>query len=260
MRYRELLKFLALLCLLSVIARAGDVGYISCPSGEAYVYLYQSIDSFEVLSSLKCGERVEIIDPTDKVRVKVKSPNGKEGYLPHAAVIASAPGSQRRESIAPPNGTPSANVIPPRNIQQVSQPVPEFMARSSIQALGAKHTIPQGSRIYIEPMGGFESTLAAAFAKKQVPLVTVTDKAQAEYVIIGTTEEKKHSTGQKVGMTILLGWGGAAMTADQMKGSIQIVDVKTSAIVFAYTATKGDRAQSVAEACAKHVKGEAMVR
>jgi hypothetical protein len=259
MRYRERLAWLALMCLLtSASGRAGEVGYVTCPSGEGYVYLYQSVDSFQVLANLRCGEKVEIVDPKNTVRVKVKTLDGKEGYLPHSAVTAIAPGNQQqnKQTLAPLNTAMSASVAPSVSTQQPPQ-TPEFTSLSSTQTL-RKHMIHRRSRVYIEPMGGFESTLAAAFDNKQVPLVIVTDKSQAEYLITGTTEEKKHSTGQKVGMTILLGRGGAAMTADQMKGSIQIVDLKTSAIVYAYTATKGDRAQSVAEACAKHVKSEAL--
>src|SRR5260370_32085608 len=93
----KLLAPLAVLYVLAgVVARAGDVGYISCPSGEGYVYLYQTLTSFEVLANLRCGGKVEVVDPRSNVRVRVKTLNGKQGYLPHSATTASAPGSQQQ--------------------------------------------------------------------------------------------------------------------------------------------------------------------
>ena len=143
-------------------------------------------------------------------------------------------------------------------VQQASQ-APEASTTLHPIQIG-QHTIPQGSNVYIDAMDGFETPLAAALNKKKVPLVVVTDKTQAQYEITGTTEKKKHSTGLKIAAIALGGAMGAAATADQMTGSIQVIDLHSSAIVYAYTATKGDRPQSVAEACAKHIKDEAIAR
>lgn len=43
--------------------------------------------------------------------------------------------------------------------------------------------IKTGSTVYIEPMGGYETYLAAAIAKKHVPLIVVADKDKADYLI-----------------------------------------------------------------------------
>src|SRR5260370_4268973 len=51
--------------------------------------------------------------------------------------------------------------------------------------------IVRNSTVYIEPMEGFESYLAAAFQKKKVQLVPVADKDKADYIITGTSEDKK---------------------------------------------------------------------
>src|SRR5260370_32381605 len=108
-------------------------------------------------------------------------------------------------------------------------------------------------------MGGFDTALKAALEKKQVPLVVVTDKTQAEYEITGTTQEKKDSTGKKVGMTVLLGFGGLAATSDQMIGSIQIVGLKTATIVYPHTPTTTDSAQVLPDACTRRIKNEALI-
>ena len=40
--------------------------------------------------------------------------------------------------------------------------------------------IPPNATVYIEPMDGYETYLAAAFAKKHVPLTLVADKDKAD--------------------------------------------------------------------------------
>ena len=40
-----------------------------------------------------------------------------------------------------------------------------------------------GSTVFIEPMEGYEVFLAAAFQKRHVPIVVVTDKPKAQFVI-----------------------------------------------------------------------------
>lgn len=102
--------------------------------------------------------------------------------------------------------------------------------------------------VFIAPMNGFETYLAAAFDKKKVPLTVVADQTRAAYVITGTSEEKKP------GAMKMLVFG--QIHADNA-ASIQMVDQRTGAVVFAYAVNKkntlhGD--QTTAEACAKHLK------
>jgi len=97
-------------------------------------------------------------------------------------------------------------------------------------------------------MGGFENYLAAAFAKKKVQLVIVADKDLADYVIGGTSEDKK------------AGWAKIIFLGDihsDATASVTMVDKKSSAVLFAYAVNKkntwhGD--QTTAEACAKHLQ------
>ncbi|MGH9774770.1 MAG: hypothetical protein ACRD50_07460 [Candidatus Acidiferrales bacterium] len=102
--------------------------------------------------------------------------------------------------------------------------------------------------MFIEPMGGFETYLAAAFTKKKVPLQVVQDKAQADFVITGHSESVKASTAKKA---IMWNWH-----SDE-DATINVADAKTGEIAFAYEAHKQSSAhgqQSSAEACAKHLK------
>ncbi len=99
MRYKKLLLPLAVLYLVSSTGlKAADAGYTSCPSGQAFVYLYQSLTTFEVLARLKCGEKVEIVDPGNNTRVRVRTLDGKEGYLPQSDISATPPSTQQATS------------------------------------------------------------------------------------------------------------------------------------------------------------------
>lgn len=99
-------------------------------------------------------------------------------------------------------------------------------------------------------MNGFESYLAAAFEKKKVPLTVVADQSRAAYVITGTADEKK------AGVATMLVFG---QIHSDNAASIQMVDQKTGAVVFAYAVNKKNTLhgqQTTAEACAKHLKEE----
>jgi hypothetical protein len=111
-----------------------------------------------------------------------------------------------------------------------------------------KTTIPAGAKVFLEPMGGFETYLKAAMTKKKVPLQIVEDKAQADFVITGHSDSQKASTAKKV---IMGNWHS------NEDASINVANIKTGEVVFAYEAHKDSSAhgqQSTAEACAKHLK------
>lgn len=129
-------------------------------------------------------------------------------------------------------------------------PVPAKPQLAPTPAQSAAPSVPEvlPNSVFITPMNGFENYLAAAFEKKKVPLTVVADQARAAYVITGTSEEKKP------GAMKMLVFG--QIHADNA-ASIQMVDQRTGAVVFAYAVNKkntlhGD--QTTAEACAKHLK------
>ena len=108
--------------------------------------------------------------------------------------------------------------------------------------------IVSGATVFIQPMEGFENYIAAAFQKKSVPLVPVASEEQARYVLRGTAEEKKP------------GWAKMVMMKQvhsDNAASVQLIDRKSGAIVFAYSVDKKNTLhgqQTTAEACAKHLK------
>ena len=113
-------------------------------------------------------------------------------------------------------------------------------------ALAQAPQIKSGSTVYIEPMDGYETYLAAAFTKKHVPLIVVADKDKAEYFV---TISQQAPT-QPLVVLNQNPWAGSTSM------SISVMDTSYSRIVFAYTVSMrgNDRIQSAAESCAKHVK------
>lgn len=117
----------------------------------------------------------------------------------------------------------------------------------------AQTKISAGSKVFVAAMGGFETPFKKAMADKKVPLEMVEQREQAEYEITGASESRKASTAKKV---ILGSWH-----SDE-EASIKVASIKTGEIVYAYSVHKQDSAhgqKSTAEACAKHLKDEAIV-
>ena len=113
----------------------------------------------------------------------------------------------------------------------------------------SKKAIERSSRIYIAPIeGGFDTFLAAAIIKKQVPVVVVTDRAKADYEITGIANS------EKAGWVKMLFMG---VDNSNDMASIKVVEIKSNEVVYGYSVRKGNSyrgKQSAAEACAKHLK------
>lgn len=141
--------------------------------------------------------------------------------------------------------------------------------------------IKAGSTVYIEPMNGYETYLAAALVKKHVPLLVVMDKTKADFIITSAISRTVPSqpavvvnnsntnvaavdsnvdTGSNgsFGQGFNYGAQAAARRAalGETSASISIVDPHSSQVAFAYSAAKGGSGQlrNTAEDCAKHIK------
>ena len=111
------------------------------------------------------------------------------------------------------------------------------------------NAILTGSKVFISPMeNDFQEYLKAAIQKKNVPLTIVEDKSQADFEISGHSDTQKAGKAKKI---IRLDWHS------NEQASIQIVNLKTGVVVYAYSVNKTSSAhgkKSSAEACAKHIK------
>jgi hypothetical protein len=108
--------------------------------------------------------------------------------------------------------------------------------------------IPAHSKVYLAPMGGFESDLKAAILSKKVPVELVAERDKADFEIMGTSETQKAGAAKKV---IMLDWHSSE------QASITVASIKSGEVIFAYSVNKKSSAhgkRSTAEACAKHLK------
>jgi hypothetical protein len=117
------------------------------------------------------------------------------------------------------------------------------------QVAATNKVLPSGAKVFIAPMpDGFDEFLKAAIEKKKVPVEIVSDKDKGEFLISGQAETQKASTAKKV---IMWDW------RSNEQASVQVTNLKTSEVVFAYSVNKVSSAhgkKSSAEACAKHLK------
>ena len=69
-------------------SKAGPVtqmGLIQCSRSEGYAYLYSSMATLEISTTLKCGQSVTILDRSD-IYVHVRTDAGEEGFVPMSNV------------------------------------------------------------------------------------------------------------------------------------------------------------------------------
>jgi len=133
-------------------------------------------------------------------------------------------------------------------------------------------SIAPGSRVVIAPMGGFETYFAAAVREKKVPITLTLDRDSAEFFVVSANTEWEGFVSASGGSANLNSSGGSARYASAasstrgLEASIMLIDAKTKDVVWAYEVHKnshgslifGTRAargqQSIAEACAKHLR------
>jgi len=134
------------------------------------------------------------------------------------------------------------------------------------------HPVATGSRVVIAPMGGFETYFAAAVREKRVPITLTLDKASAQYFVVSTNTEWEgfvYGSGGSAAWSHAGGtaaYGSAASSTRGLEASIMLIDARTKDVVWAYEVHKNSHGallfgtfgargqQSIAEACAKHLK------
>jgi hypothetical protein len=111
----------------------------------------------------------------------------------------------------------------------------------------------QTTRIYIEPLKGYESYIAAAIVKKHVPVVVTEDRDKADFVITSAVTEKEETTGSKIARCLFAYCAGIE---GNQTVSIRLINPRTKEVIFAYNVRKAGAAnyQSSSEAVAKHLK------
>ena len=114
------------------------------------------------------------------------------------------------------------------------------VARSAFPQSDSAH-IRSGAKVFVEKMDGFEDNFIAALHAKQVPVVVVTDKEKADFVFNGYCN---------------------IFGDHHIEANIKAVN-KDGNVVFAYDYNDAypiHGKQSAAEACAKNLKKNMVVR
>lgn len=134
---------------------------------------------------------------------------------------------------------------------QTSASVEQKLVSTEPNTLTSREKIPSGARVYVAPMAnGFENYIIAGIQQKKVPVVVVADRSKAEFEVTGVSDTDK------------AGWAKMLFLGSQQtneSASIKMVNLKTGAVVFAYSVNKTNSVrgkQSAGEACAKHMKAK----
>jgi hypothetical protein len=120
----------------------------------------------------------------------------------------------------------------------------------SAEAITDPAYIPHGAKVYvntIQGMNGFENYLVAAFEKKRVDLLVVSDRAQADFEITG------YAAHQRAGWAKIIFGSGLP----ESEASIQVINLKTSVVAYAVGSYKVDALngkKSTAEHLAKNLR------
>jgi hypothetical protein len=85
---KSLVAFLAasLLLLSPALAGAQNTGRIECARGDGYIYLYSSMTTLDVRTTLQCGEIVQITGRYETY-CAVRTAKGEVGYVPLASIV-----------------------------------------------------------------------------------------------------------------------------------------------------------------------------
>ena len=140
-----------------------------------------------------------------------------------------------------------------------------FVFVLNLMACGASANAQELPRVFVHPSQtvdgsnardkgkyiDFGASISAALVKKNVPVTVVTDITKAQWEIKSVSSQREDSTGTKIAKLAFVGGGGFT----KFEGTIQVIDVESSGVLFAYNVKKGNF-QSAAEAFAKHLHND----
>src|SRR6266851_7533448 len=159
----------AFFCLVfPAFAQAQSVGQVECPRGDGYVYLYSSMTTLEVRTTLQCGERVQITGRYDRY-LGVRTAKGEIGYVPVESLLLlkDQPGTKAAELKA---------VQPARERTPYDAPVKPGEAAASAPSSPSELALHNGTPIHLK----LGKTISSATAH----VGDVVDLRVAEEVIV----------------------------------------------------------------------------
>jgi len=239
----------------------------------------QAVNNDSIIKMAKAGLSDDIIvatinsspgiyDATPDGLIALKQAGVSDKVIAAVVAKASAPAHPATPPPQPPAPAKNDAASPP---PADAAPAAAADAPEAGTATGSK-PITAGSRIVIAPMGGFETYFAAAVREKKVPVTLTLDKASAQFFVVSTDTEWEgfvYGSGGSANWDRTGGSSAHAAAASSTRGleaSIMVIDAKSKDVVWAYEVHKNSHGslffgtlgargkQSVAEACAKHLK------
>jgi hypothetical protein len=113
----------------------------------------------------------------------------------------------------------------------------------------------RNAKLYIES-SDFGMAVSAALLKKKVPVVVVTDKANADFSVQTTAVATKEGGGERVAKILM--FGAFAGSGRRFEGTVTIIN-RDGAVVFAHNSKKENfqgAAENVAKNLNKHIAGQ----
>jgi len=241
------------------------------------VFAQQALNNAAVIKLVKAGLSDDIIVSTINASpgsydvsvdglISLKTSGASEKVI--SAILRKA--SDTKSSAAA-----TASTEPDSNAAPATSPNPgpqETTGASAPSKAPGPEGIQPGARVVIAPMGGFETYFAAAVREKKVPIVLTVDKASAEFFIVSANTEWQGFVFGSGGAATWnnsggsAAYGAAASSTRGLEASIMLISAKTKDVVWAYEVHKSSHGallfgtlaapgqQSLAEACAKHLK------
>jgi hypothetical protein len=128
--------------LLPGIARAQSVGQVECPRGDGYVYLYSSMTTLDVRTTLQCGEQVQITGRYDRY-FGVRSAKGEIGYIPVESLLL----LKDRPGTKPPE---PKTIEPARERIMYDAPIKHAEATPAATPSPSEITLRNGTQIHLK--------------------------------------------------------------------------------------------------------------
>lgn len=199
--------------------------------------------------------------------------------VPQAAPAQTVASPSGVAAAAPTQGvsvTPSGVTVPNSPATEATS-APSPAPAASISTSGQ---IPSGAVIAVAPMGGFDTYLAAAIREKKTPVQLTIDPAQSAYLLVSSEYEWQgwfaNSYGGAHGSASWNHSGGSANynaaggsnagSSRGLEASLMLIEKQSGRVLWAYEVHKSSHGsllfgtlgmrgqQSIAEACAKHLK------
>jgi hypothetical protein len=131
-------------------AFGGDSATMKCNATQDRIWVYDSLNSFDVSAKLKCGETVEI---TGRVKgyVKIRAANGTQGYVPDTTFPDLPPyvdpndsqaGAPIAKRVAPRAAAPAAAAPVPSMASNISAPPPTAAPAPAVTVVASAVSAP----------------------------------------------------------------------------------------------------------------------